>query len=86
LPAGIPSQDTFEHIFAVLRPELWQSRFLAWTQTLVLPELPEGEDEVLAIDGKTARGSGEKHLPSCLTLRQKAWCGAQKCCNALQMP
>lgn len=57
LPSGIPSQDTFERLFAVLSPAAWQSRFLAWTQTLVLPALTEGEDEVLAIDGKTARGS-----------------------------
>lgn len=57
LPSGIPSQDTFERLFAVLNPHAWQSRFLAWTQTLVLPALAEGEDEVLAIDGKTARGS-----------------------------
>ncbi len=57
LPSGIPSQDTFERIFALLKPELWQSRFLAWAQTLVLPDLPPGEDEVLTMDGKTARGS-----------------------------
>lgn len=57
LPSGIPSQDTFERLFAVLSPDAWQSRFLAWTQTLVLPALAEGEDEVLALDGKSARGS-----------------------------
>lgn len=57
LPSGVPSQDTFERIFAALNPKAWQSKFLAWTQSLVLPELAEGEDEVLAIDGKTARRS-----------------------------
>lgn len=57
LPSGVPSQDTFERLFAVLSPNAWQSRFLAWTRTLVLPALAEGEDEVLAIDGKSARGS-----------------------------
>ena len=57
LPSGIPSQDTFERLFAILHPTAWQSRFLSWTQTLVLPALAEREDEVLAIDGKTARGS-----------------------------
>jgi predicted transposase YbfD/YdcC len=57
LSSGIPSQDTFERLFAVLCPQAWQSRFLAWTQTLVLPCLDEGEDEVLAMDGKTSRGS-----------------------------
>lgn len=43
LPAGIPSQDTFERLFAVLYPQAWQSRFLAWTQTLVFPSLVEGK-------------------------------------------
>lgn len=57
LPFGIPSQDTFERLFAVLSPEGWQLRFLEWTRTLALPELAEGEDEVLAMDGKSARGS-----------------------------
>jgi len=41
LPFGVPSQDTFERLFAVLSPSAWQSRFLAWTQTLVLPELAQ---------------------------------------------
>lgn len=57
LPSGIPSQDTFERLFAVLSPDAWQGRFLAWTQSLVLPAPVAGEDEVLAIDGKTARRS-----------------------------
>lgn len=58
LPSGVPSQDTFERLFAVLSPAAWQSRFLAWTQRLVLPPLQAGEDEVLAVDGKTSRSSG----------------------------
>jgi predicted transposase YbfD/YdcC len=57
LPHGIPSQDTFERVFSLLKPGAWQSCFLAWTQSLCLPELPEGEQEVLAIDGKTSRRS-----------------------------
>jgi len=58
LPSGIPSQDTFERVFSILDPQVWQARFLNWRRTLVLEELPEGDtDEILAIDGKTARGS-----------------------------
>ena len=60
LSSGILSQDTFERLFAILRPTAWQTRFLSWTQTLVLPALAKGEDEVLAIDGKTARGSSSQ--------------------------
>ncbi len=62
LPHGIPSHDTFQRVFAALDPDAWQARFPAWTQTLVLPELPEGEDEVLAVDGKTARRSHKNGL------------------------
>ena len=62
LPSGVPSQDTFERVFAVLNSDAWQSRFLTWTRTLVLPELPAGEDEVLAVDGKTARRSHRNGL------------------------
>ena len=57
LPHGIPSQDTFERVFSILKPSAWQSRFLNWTQTLTLPDLPDGHDEILAIDGKTSRRS-----------------------------
>ena len=57
LPGGIPSQDTFERIFAVLSKGAWQKIFLEWTGTLPLSELPAGEREILAIDGKTVCGS-----------------------------
>lgn len=57
LPFGIPSQDTFERVFAILNPAAWQQYFYQWTHSLVVPELAEGEDEVLAIDGKSARRS-----------------------------
>lgn len=60
LPNGIPSQDTFERVFQILKPSAWQSRFLSWTQTLTLPELPSGHDEILAIDGETSRRSHTK--------------------------
>lgn len=58
LPSGVPSQDTFERVFALLQPDAWQGRLLAWTRSLALPAPAAGEDEVLAVDGKTARGSG----------------------------
>lgn len=57
LSSGVPSQDTFERLFAVLSPDAWQSRFFTWTQRLALPALATGEDEILAVDGKTAQGS-----------------------------
>ena len=56
LPGGIPSHDTFGDVFARLDPEQFQSCFMAWTQAIaeLLPE------EVVAIDGKTARRSYDR--------------------------
>jgi predicted transposase YbfD/YdcC len=68
LPSGIPSQDTFERIFALLEPRAWQARFLAWTRTLLLPELKDTEDEVLAVDGKTAKGSAQREMAALHTV------------------
>ena len=62
LPSRIPSQDTFERIFAILNPEAWQAKFLQWTKQSALTELTEGEDEILAVDGKTARRSHRNGL------------------------
>ena len=56
LPGGIPSHDTFGDVFARLDREQFQSCFMAWTQAIaeLLPE------EVVAIDGKTARRSYDR--------------------------
>ena len=62
LPSKIPSQDTFERIFALLNPEARQTRFLQWTKTPPSATLAEGEDEILAVDGKSARGSAREGL------------------------
>lgn len=55
LPHGIPSSDTFRRIFAALSPEAFGECFLVWTKSLFLPNA----DEVIAIDGKTLRRSGD---------------------------
>jgi predicted transposase YbfD/YdcC len=53
LPNGIPSHDTFAAVFARLDPEQLRSCFLSWVRSV--SRLTEGE--IIAIDGKTARGS-----------------------------
>lgn len=68
LPSGIPSQDTFGRIFALLEPRAWQACFLAWTKTVLLCELKDGEDEVLAVDGKTSKGSAQRGLAALHTV------------------
>jgi predicted transposase YbfD/YdcC len=53
LPHGIPSHDTFNRVFRLLRPEQFQASFARWMQALV--ESTAGR--VVAIDGKTLRHS-----------------------------
>lgn len=53
LPHGIPSHDTFNRVFAALDPGQFRACFQQWTQAVaeVLPT------QVIALDGKTVRGS-----------------------------
>jgi predicted transposase YbfD/YdcC len=53
LPHGIPSHDTFNRVFGLLDPALVRDVFIAWTQSL----RRSVAGEVVAIDGKTLRGS-----------------------------
>lgn len=56
LPNGIPSHDTIARLFARLNPDLFQQAFLSWIK-IFAHHLP---GEVVAIDGKTLRGSHER--------------------------
>ena len=62
LPNGIPSHDTFKRVFELLDPVAFEDCFIGWVQTVF--RLSEGQ--VIAIDGKTARGTcdqtGKAHL------------------------
>lgn len=55
LPGSIPSHDTFNRVFAALDPEELGRGFVAWVASIA--RLTAGE--VVAIDGKTLRGSAE---------------------------
>lgn len=56
LPNGIPSHDTFGRVFALMEPEEFRRSFMEWVQAI--NELTQGQ--VVAVDGKQLRGSGEK--------------------------
>jgi predicted transposase YbfD/YdcC len=61
LPNGIPSHDTIERVFQKLDPEEFETCFIAWAGNM-FKQMP---DQVVAIDGKTLRGTAEKlHLVS----------------------
>ncbi|MCA1568632.1 MAG: ISAs1 family transposase, partial [Acidobacteria bacterium] len=53
LPNGIPSHDTFRRVFLRLNPQKLQEAFLVWVRGVAA--LTDGE--VVAIDGKQARGA-----------------------------
>jgi predicted transposase YbfD/YdcC len=55
LPNGIPSHDTFNRVFARLQPDQFQTCFLGWVHELV--QLSAGQ--IVALDGKTLRQSGD---------------------------
>ncbi len=56
LPNGIPSHDTFGRVFSLLNPEQLQQCFLNWIESISLITF----GEIVAIDGKTLRGSYDK--------------------------
>ena len=51
LPAGIPSHDTFNRVFAALNPKRFMECFIQWTQGLRTAI----SGEIVAIDGKALR-------------------------------
>lgn len=53
LPFGIPSHDTFGRVLSLMAPAEFERCLLKWVNTQV--KLPEGE--IVALDGKTLRGS-----------------------------
>jgi len=57
LPHGIPSHDTLGRVFSLLDAAVFEECFTSWAHSL--PVLMEGKirREVIAIDGKTSRGS-----------------------------
>ena len=57
LPNGIPSHDTFGRVFARLDPDAFEQSFIKWVQSLSNLK----QEGVIAIDGKTLRGSYDKH-------------------------
>lgn len=56
LPNGIPSHDTFGRVFSLLNPKKFEDCFLNWIKSLDV----NLEKEIIALDGKTVRGSGNK--------------------------
>lgn len=73
LPNGIPSHDTFNRVFAALDPEQFRAGFQAWVQAIaeVLPTPTLGQ--VIAADGKSVRGSQDRHRGTSAIHLASAW-------------
>jgi predicted transposase YbfD/YdcC len=56
LPGGIPSHDTFGRVFARVDPDEFRRCFLDWVRAVV----GEVGAQVVAVDGKTLRGSHKR--------------------------
>ena len=56
LPNGIPSHDTFGRVFSLIDPHKFDDCFYAWIRSLSI----DTTNDIIAIDGKTLRGSGNK--------------------------
>jgi len=69
LESGIPSHDRFNAILAAIDPEEFEQCLLSWM--LAIHEVTEGQ--VIAIDGKTLRGSYDKARGKAAIHMVSAW-------------
>jgi predicted transposase YbfD/YdcC len=68
LPDGVPSHDTFNRVFSLILPEEFSKCFTAWTQALA-----QKIKGVVAIDGKTLRGSFDSASKTSALHMVSAW-------------
>lgn len=81
LPNGIPSHDTFGRLFSLINPEEFETCFCSWISSLTI----DLTKEIIAIDGKTLRGSHNRkkgikplHLVSAWAVNNKVILGQVK--------
>ena len=70
LKNGIPSHDTINRVFQILNPRLFERCFTSWAQGLKDDVIME---RVIAIDGKTSRGSKDNFHHSSPLHSVHAW-------------
>ncbi len=69
LPNGIPSHDTCGRVFARLDPTQFQQCFLSWVQAVA----GQLDQELIAVDGKTLRGSHDQGTGKAAIQLVSAW-------------
>jgi len=71
LSNGVPSHDTFRRVFSLLDARMFQERFIGWVEQTFQVK----REQVIAIDGKSVRGS-QSQGKGCLHL-VSAWATAE---------
>ncbi len=74
LPNGIPSWFTIARVLDVINPKQFEKCFVEWMQEVT--QLKEGD--VVAIDGKTMRGTANKSAGKKAIHIVSAWCSSDK--------
>lgn len=74
LRSGIPSHDTFGRVLSLIEPRAFERCLLKWVNTRV--ELADGE--IIALDGKTLRGSHNRAAEQEAVEIVSAWAAGQR--------
>jgi predicted transposase YbfD/YdcC len=70
LPNGIPSHDTINRVFSLIRADKFELLFVQWAQSLKDSGISK---EVISIDGKTIRGSRDTYHEKAAIHLVNAW-------------
>jgi predicted transposase YbfD/YdcC len=73
LENGIPSHDTIQRVFQVVQAEALMARFMAWSQGV----MANTEGRLIAVDGKTMRGSHDQQQEQKALHLVRAWATEQ---------
>ena len=57
LENGIPTDDTFQRIFAIIKPKEFEKCFINWVKSVINTH----KNEIVSLDGKTLRGSRDEN-------------------------
>ncbi len=75
LPHGIPSHDTINRVFSLINPGKFEQLFVQWVQSLRDTKISR---EVIAVDGKTMRGSKESYHDQLAIHIVSAWANSNQ--------
>jgi len=71
---GIPSHDTLRRVFSLLDAQEFQRCFVGWVQSV----FPMVKDQVIGVDGKQLRGSGDSRVSHSALHVVSAWASANE--------